>query len=167
MFIGLQSGTARVIPRTGLLAKLGNRTRRSLAGRTQWPLYQISGSPLQRWKKHLGDISELYQSGLYSRVTRWKPLINKGILQALKWLWKHEEKHELNSLNKNKNSELQVIQLANAIPKVKYRMPATCYAFASEWKGQGWMQPYLDRSLTKPAPECTQLHTGVKVHFSA
>ena len=81
-------GTTKTLPRAGCLAKLSNRGRRALVREVTKNL-MVTLTELQSSSVEMGEPSRsptfsaaLYQSGLYGRVARWKPLLSKRQMTA-------------------------------------------------------------------------------------
>uniref|UniRef100_A0AAZ3NYF6 Transposase Tc1-like domain-containing protein n=1 Tax=Oncorhynchus tshawytscha TaxID=74940 RepID=A0AAZ3NYF6_ONCTS len=127
-------GTSKTLPRAGLLA---NRGRKALVMEVTKNL-MVTLTELQSSSVEMGEpyrrttfSAALYQSGLYGRVTRWKPLLIKRYMTARlefakrqlktltmqnKILWSNETKIELFGLNANRH----VWRKPGTIPTVKH-----------------------------------------------
>ena len=93
----LKFGTTKTLPRAGRQAKLSNRGRRALVREvTKKPMVTLP--ELQSFRRTTISAA-LYQSGLYGRVARQKPLLSKRHMSAHlefsmrnKILWSDETK---------------------------------------------------------------------------
>ncbi|KAK3528906.1 hypothetical protein QTP70_012169 [Hemibagrus guttatus] len=138
-------GTTRTLPRAGHPAKPSERGRRTLVKEvTKTPMVTLK--ELQHFSVERGEHSRkttisaaLYQSGLYGRVARGKPLLSKRHMTAHlefakrhlkdsqtmrnKILWSDETKTELFGLNGKCHVWRKpgtAHHLANTIPTVKH-----------------------------------------------
>ena len=138
-------GTTKKLPRPGRPAKLSNRGRWALA-REVSKNPRVTLTDLQRILVEMGEPfrrstiqAALHQSGLYGRVARQKPLLNKRHITArlefakrhledsetmrIKILWADETKIELFGLNTKRHVWRKpgtAHHLANTIPTVKH-----------------------------------------------
>ena len=81
-------GTTKTRPRAGRAAKLSNQGRRALV-REVTKYLMVTLTELQSSSVEMGESSRrttlsaaFHQSGLYGRVTRWKPIYSKRHLTA-------------------------------------------------------------------------------------
>ncbi|KAK3550424.1 hypothetical protein QTP86_025155 [Hemibagrus guttatus] len=138
-------GTTRTLPRAGRLAKPSDRGRRALVREvTENPMVTLK--ELQHFSAERGEPSRrttisaaLHQSGLFGRVTRWKPLLSKRHMTAHlefakrhlkniqtmrnKILWSDATKIELFGLDGKRHvwrTARTAHHLANTIPTVKH-----------------------------------------------
>jgi hypothetical protein len=81
-------GTNKTLPRAVCPAKLSNRGRRAMVREvTKNPMVTLT--ELQSSSVEMGESSRrttifaaLYQSGLYGRLARWKPILSKRHMKA-------------------------------------------------------------------------------------